>query len=200
MAYPDNVTELTDGVPADGIAAATPLGSGTYPLDDWARSVATTLEAIQTQITGAYTSYTPTLTSSGTALALGTASSATGYYKRLGRRVFGYLNISFGSSGASAGTGLYGLLLPVQPVNRDQPIGIGFVLDASDNYRFSVCTAAVSTGLWAASTSKAALFVNNAAGEGFAAGNNPVQATWPWTWSNGDQVVVNFDYEAAAAS
>ena len=49
-------------------------------------------------------------------------------------------------------------------------------------------------------TSKAALFVNNAAGEGFAAGNNPVQATWPWTWSNGDQVVVNFDYEAAAAS
>ena len=79
MAYPDDVTELTDGVPADGIAAATPLGSVSYPMDDWARSVATTLEAIQTQITGAYTSYTPTLTSGGTALALGTASSATGY-------------------------------------------------------------------------------------------------------------------------
>ena len=200
MAYPDNVTELTDGVPADGIAAATPLGSGTYPLDDWARSVATTLEAMQTQFPGAYTSYTPTVTSGGTAIALGTAWSATGYYKRLGWRLFVYLTVSFGSSVASAGTGIYGALLPVQPVNRDQPIGIGFVLDTSDNYRFSVCTAAVSTGLWAASTSKAALFVNNAAGEGFAAGNNPVQATWPWTWSNGDQVVVNFDYEAAAAS
>jgi hypothetical protein len=90
--------------------------------------------------------------------------------------------------------------LPVQPVNRDQPIGIGFVLDTSDNYRFSVCTAAVSTGLWAASTSKAALFVNNAAGTGFGTGANPVGAANPWTWSNGDQVLVNFDYEAAAAS
>lgn len=199
MAYPDTTTELTDGVPADGIAAATPLGSVTYPLDDWARSVATTLEAIQNQIVGAYTSYTPTLTASSVNPTLGSGSSATGYYKRLGRRVFGYANIKFGTT-AAAGTGYYGLLLPVQPANRDQPIGIGFLLDWDDMLRFQVCTASVTPNVWAASTSKAILVVNNAAGVGFATGDNPVGAAAPWTWADSDQILVNFDYEAAAAS
>mgnify|MGYP000859542446 CR=1 FL=1 len=200
MAYPNSADNLTSGVPADGIAAATPLGSVTYPHDDHHRALGVAVEAIETQIVGAYTSYTPTLTASSVNPTLGSGSSATGYYKRLGRRVFGYLDITFGSSGAAAGTGYYGVLLPVQPANRDQPIGIGYILDSDDSLRLKVCTASVAVGLWAASTSKAVLLVDNAPGDGFVTGDNPVGAAAPWTWSASDHILVNFDYEAAAAS
>ena len=89
MAYPDSVDELTDGVPADGIAAATPLGSGTYPHDDHHRALGVAVEAIETQLVGAYTTYTPTLTASTTSPTLGSGSTAVGYYKRIGRIVHG---------------------------------------------------------------------------------------------------------------
>ena len=200
MAYPDNVTELTDGVPADGIAAATPLGSVSYPMDDWARSVATTLEAIQTQITGAYTSYTPTLTALTTPPTLGTGGTTAGYYKRLGRRVWGRAVITFGSGSTNAGSGYYGLLLPVVPADYIQPIGIGFAFNDADQDRFIVASLAIIPVLWAASTSKAVLLQNNVAGEGFATGDNPFGDASPWAWGAGDQIAVSFDYEAAAAS
>ena len=76
MAYPTDVTDLTDVVPADGIAAATPLGSGTYPHDDHHRALGATVEAIQSQLTGAWTNYTPTLTSTGANPTMG----AAGFY------------------------------------------------------------------------------------------------------------------------
>lgn len=200
MAYPDTVTELTDGVPGDGIAATTPTGSVSYPLDDWARATAVTVEAIQSQLVGAYTSYTPTLTATTTPPTLGTGSSAVGYYKRLGRWVRGNAVITFGTSGVVAGSGDYGLLLPVQPADKLQPIGIGFAYDNDDQHRFVVATAAVSPVLWAASTSKAVLLQSNVAGEGFANGHNPIGAAVPFTWAESDQLAITFEYEAAAAS
>ncbi len=200
MAYPTSVDELTDGVPADGIAASTPTGSVTYPHDDHHRALGVAVEAIETQLVGAFTSYTPTLTASTTNPTLGTGSSATGYYKRLGHRVEGYASIQFGSAGVAAGSGYYGLLLPVEPVNRTQVIGIGYLVDNSDNARFLIASAAVSTPLWAASTKKAIIVVSNAAGSGFATGANPVGAAAPWTWAENDQLLVNFSYEAASAT
>ena len=200
MAYPDDVTELTDGVPADGIAAATPLGSGSYPHDDHHRSLGVTLEAIQTQLTGAYTTYTPTLTASTTSPTLGSGSSAVGYYKRVGRIVFGYCQIVFGTSGTNAGSGYYGLLLPVVPANRNQPIGIGYCYDNNDNNRFVVAAAAVSTFFWSAATAKAIIVNTNVIHEGIGTGNNPVGAAAPWTWEASDQILIQFSYEAAAAS
>lgn len=200
MAYPDDVTELTDGVPADGSAAATPLGSGSYPHDDHHRALGVTVEAIQTQLTGAYTSYTPTLTASTTSPTLGTGSSATGYYKRIGRMVTGYCQILFGTTGVAAGSGYYGLLLPVVPANRNQPIGTGYCYDNSDSGRFVVAAAAVSTFFWSAATAKAIIVNTNVAGEGIGTGNNPVGAAAPWTWAASDQILIQFSYEAAAAS
>ena len=200
MAYPDTVDELTDGVPADGIAATTPLGSGTYPHDDHHRALGVAVEAIETQIVGAYDSYTPTLTATVTSPTLGSGSSATGYYKRLGRWVRGKAVITFGSSGTNAGSGDYGLLLPVQPANKIQPIGIGFAYDDNDQYRFVVATAAVIPVLWAASTSKAVLLQSNVAGEGFANDHNPIGAAVPFAWEANDQLAITFEYEAAAAS
>ena len=200
MAYPDTVDELTDGVPADGIAATTPLGSGTYPHDDHHRALGVAVEAIETQIVGAYDSYTPTLTATTTSPTLGSGSSATGYYKRLGRWVRGKAVITFGSSGTNAGSGYYGLLLPVQPANKIQPIGIGFAYDDNDQYRFVVATAAVIPVLWAASTSKAVLLQSNVAGQGFGNGYNPIGAAVPFAWEANDQLAITFEYEAAAAS
>ena len=200
MAYPNSVDELTNGVPADGIAASTPTGSVTYPHDDHHRALGVAVEAIETQLVGAYDAYTPTLTASTTNPTLGSGSSATGYYKRLGHRVEGYASILFGSAGVAAGSGYYGLLLPVEPVNRPHAIGIGYLVDYSDNVRFLVASAAVSPPLWAANTSKAVIVVSNAAGAGFATGANPVGAAAPWTWAENDQLLVTFSYEAAAAS
>jgi hypothetical protein len=200
MAYPDTVDELTDGVPGDGIAATTPTGSVSYPHDDHHRALGVAVEAIETQIVGAYTTYTPTLTGSTTDPTLGSGSSVSGFYKRLGRWVRGKAVITFGSSGTNAGSGDYGLLLPVEPVNRPHAIGIGYLVDYSDNVRFLVASAAVSPPLWAANTSKAVIVVSNAAGAGFSTGANPVGAAAPWTWAENDQIILKFDYEAAAAS
>lgn len=200
MAYPNSVDELTNGVPADGIAASTPTGSVTYPHDDHHRALGTAVEAIETQLVGAFDSYTPTLTASTTSPTMGANSSLTGYYKRLGRRVEGYAVIVFGDSGVSAGSGYYGLSLPVVPVDRNQPIGIGYVFDQSANSRFLVASAAISTPLWAASTKKCIIVTSNATNEGFGTGQNPVGAATPWTWAENDQIIVNFNYEAAAAS
>jgi len=200
MAYPDSVDELTDGVPADGIAAATPLGSGTYPHDDHHRALGVAVEAIETQLVGAYTTYTPTLTATTTSPTLGSGSTAVGYYKRVGRMVFGYCQVVFGTSGVVAGSGYYGLLLPVVPANRDQPIGIGYCYDNDANYHFEVAAAAVATFFWPAADRKAIIVITNAAGEGIATGDNPVGAAVPWTWAASDQILIQFSYEAAAAS
>ncbi len=135
MAYPDSVDELTDGVPGDGIAATTPTGSVSYPHDDHHRALGVAVEAIETQIVGAYTTYTPTLTGSTTNPTLGSGSSVSGFYKRLGRWVRGKAVITFGSSGTAVGSGYYGLLLPVQPADKIQPIfpcsGDGFIISAT---------------------------------------------------------------------
>ena len=200
MAYPDTVDELTDGVPGDGIAATTPTGSVSYPHDDHHRALGVAVEAIETQIVGAYTTYTPTLTGSTTDPTLGSGSSVSGFYKRLGRWVRGKAVITFGTSGTAAGSGMYGLLLPVQPADKIQPIGIGFAYDDSDQYRFVVATAAVIPVLWAASTSKAVLLQSNVAGEGFANDHNPIGAAVPFAWGANDQLAITFEYEAAAAS
>lgn len=200
MAYPASVTELTDGVPSDGIAAATALGSGTYPHDDHHRALAVTLEAVQSELVGAFTSYTPTLTASTTNPTLGTGSAAAGYYKRVGRMVFGYCEITFGSSGAAAGSGYYGILMPVEPVNRTQPIGVGFAVDSSDNSRAIAATASFAPSLWATSTKKAVIVITNPAGSGFLTSANPVGAAAPWTWSNSDSIALNFHYEALASA
>ena len=200
MAYPDTVDELTDGVPADGIAATTPLGSVSYPHDDHHRALGVAVEAIETQIVGAYTTYTPTLTGSTTDPTLGSGSSVSGFYKRLGRWVRGKAVITWGTSGTAVGSGWYGLLLPVQPADKIQPIGIGFAYDDSDQHRFVVATAAVIPVLWAASTSKAVLFQSNVATEGLANGHNPIGPAVPFAWGASDQLAITFEYEAAAAS
>lgn len=198
--YPSGLDELTSGVPADGIAATTPLGSGTYPHDDHHRLVGEAIEAMQAEMQGAYTSYTPTIDASTTAPTMGTGATATGKYKRLGHRVTGDMVILFGSAGVAAGSGYYGFLLPVEPANRTQALGVGYLVDGDVGARFVIGTCAVAPSLWASSTRRAIIAVDNAVGESFGGGDNPVGAAVPFTWAENDQVIVRFDYEAAASA
>lgn len=146
--------------------------------------------------TGAYDTYTPTLTATTTSPDLGTSPTVFGYWAQQGKRVWGYAGITFGSS-PSAGEGAYGILLPAVPVNRNQPVGTGYLLDASDNVRAVLGAVGVSTFYFAAATAKAIIFVSNVATEGLGSGDNPVGAAVPWTWAEGDSVTIQFDYEAA---
>lgn len=143
-----------------------------------------------------YTPYTPTLTASSSNPDLGTAPTTTGYYRRDGNRVWGYAGITFGTS-PTAGSGTYGLLLPAEPIDRNQPVGSGYLIDLSDNVRMVLAAAGVATSFFAATASKAVLFTSNIATEGIGSGANPVGAAVPWTWAEGDSITLQFDYEAA---
>jgi hypothetical protein len=80
------------------------------------------------------TSFTPTLTASSSNPNLGTGGTATGYYHRNGHLITVWVNITFGSSGTSAGSGTYSI---AQPVAADSSLyapswGLGsiFLVDA----------------------------------------------------------------------
>lgn len=70
------------------------------------------LSATAGEIGGAWTSYTPTFSSSG-APTLGTGGTATGQYMRFGKNILCRGSIQFGTAGAVAGTGTYTFGLPV---------------------------------------------------------------------------------------
>jgi hypothetical protein len=150
-----------------------------------------------TTLVPAYTAYTPTLSGSSSNPTLGSGSSATGYYAQQGKRVWGYGTITFGSSGTNAGSGFYGVVLPVEPINRDVPIGTGFMVDASDEYRLELTALAVATSFWASATSKGVFHVSTGAAAGVLTGATPVGAAAPWAWGAGDIIGFQFDYEAA---
>lgn len=63
--------------------------------------------------TGAWRSWTPTLTASTTNPTLGTNSTAAGIYVKLGRLIVAQFAIQFGTSGTAAGSGAYRISLPV---------------------------------------------------------------------------------------
>jgi len=135
-----------------------------------------------------FTAFTPVLKGTGGNPTLDVSSS--GYYQRLGRRVWGYVACTL----ATVGSGTYSVVLPVLPVNRQLPIGTGFLVDTSDSVAFYLAAAAVSPALNA--NLEAIFFLGGGAQLG--AGNNPVNATSPFTWAAGDSLTVQFDYEAAA--
>jgi hypothetical protein len=71
------------------------------------------------------------------------------------------------------------------------------MVDASDSYRIELTALAVATAFWASSTSKAIFHISSGAGAGALTGATPVGAAAPWTWSAGDIISFQFDYEAA---
>lgn len=148
---------------------------------------------------GAWTSYTPAITaldpfgSFGGAVnpTMGTGASLTGAYVQVGRLVIGRCSIQFGTS-AAAGTGFYGISLPVTPRSTDQPIGVGYMLDASDSYRFKIAPVTLSATF---STTLATIAIHDGQA---AAGSSPASHFAPWAWADSDAIFFAFTYEAAA--
>ena len=148
---------------------------------------------------GAWATYTPTLTASGTDPTLSDDAShtATGAWTQMGKTVIGWVRIVFGTSGVAAGSGNYYVGLPVagSTVAVAEPAGTGYVLDASAN--FLVETASAGRIAVAAGGGGDDVLVLLRDGGAFLSGTALVSAAVPWTWADSDQVVINFAYEAA---
>lgn len=138
--------------------------------------------------TGAWTAYTPTWTSTGTAPALGNGT-LVGAYAQIGKTVIFRFAFTAGST-STYGSGSYIFSYPVAPHSA---IGgnYGFLLAgyAEDSgvagYSINFGRGASATGFYLASTS-------NGVG-----GANTYQTTVPFTWGSGDFFSVHGMYEAA---
>lgn len=129
---------------------------------------------------GAWTSYTPTWTSTGTAPTAGN-SAFTGAYGKIGKTVSFNVYFPMGST-ATFGTGLYRWALPV--ASTGQVIGSGYIYDSSANAVWTVSLLRVTT------TTFRLLFT---AGGGL----YDVSQTAPFTWAVADEINVACTYEAA---
>lgn len=129
---------------------------------------------------GLWTDYTPDWTASATNPAIedGTLS---GRYMKIGRMVFTYIYLNYGS--ATTGGDGYGWLfsLPEAPVNGNYVIGQWYATDAG--------TASYHGFGSLASTSTVALSSNGADGW--------VRLDQPFTWGENDTLIAQFIYEVA---
>lgn len=94
---------------------------------------------------GALSSYTPSLTATSSNPTLGTGSSVSGRYMRLGDIVFFQVLIVFGT-GASAGSGFYEISYPVASSGPNFPVGSGWLVDSSTSNTYVVTCDGSSTG------------------------------------------------------
>lgn len=134
---------------------------------------------------GAWTSYTPTWTSSGTQPALGNGT-LVGRYARIGRTIVCQINLIPGST-TTFGTGTYSWALPATSANA----GATYIGNAH----------LLGTARWAGqfvispNQSASNPFFSTASGDSRLAGMTP---TVPETFANGSQLRITVTYEAAA--
>lgn len=130
---------------------------------------------------GEWQTYTPTLTAASSNPTLGTGSTAVGRYTRMGRLVRGGVDIVFGSSGVSAGSGIYRIGAPTITASASAVLsnGSGTIIDAGAPRPVSL-QVNVAGGYF--------VMVSDA---GYVAHNTP------WTWAAGDEIHIDFTYEAA---
>lgn len=134
---------------------------------------------------GALTSFTPTWTSDGTAVALGDGI-LTGRYQQLGPNTY-FISIFFQAGSTSTyGTGNYSFALPAGLTSAAQvQILAGVVLDSGTRYY-------VATGYVDASATKVTWIVQTESG-----GAGRVGQTTPQTWAVGDQCILTGTIEVA---
>lgn len=130
--------------------------------------------------------YTPALTADTTDPTLGTGSTASGRYLRLGDLVTVQLLIQFGTSGAAAGNGVYEISVPVNiasDVSTVVSVGAGYIRDDTAGKWLPV-----SAHRFSASTVH--MVFDNGSGARVAYNN-------PWTWAASDRLSLQLSYEAA---
>lgn len=131
---------------------------------------------------GAWTSYSPSWTGSGSNPSIGNGT-ITGAYMRQGSLCWIKIKIAPGST-TTYGTGFYSVSLPVTPAANDSAIpGIAYDTSASRRYRLNahITTASASGDN-----------MRIACDDGLSAGAGP---TAPFTWANGDYLILHGAYD-----
>jgi hypothetical protein len=130
-----------------------------------------------------WTTYNPTLTSSGTAFSLGNGT-ISGRYTQAGSLVWVHVKVTMGST-TTFGTGFYRVTLPVAP-DVDEQIG-AVAFDNSSGLRYP-------GQAWIITSSTSGDNMRIAIGSGSTSG---LGATSPFTWASSDVLLLNGCYKAA---
>lgn len=131
-------------------------------------------------LTDPWTSWSIAWTASGTAPALGNATTNCSYLQA-GKLVIAKFVVTFGST-STYGTGTYSFSLPATAAGTTYGLGVAWALDASANTR----------NVMAVAQNSATTFQLQAHGQTATVGQ-----TVPWTWANGDYFRGVMVYEAA---
>jgi len=134
---------------------------------------------------GAWTPYTPTWSSTGTAPNIGANGTITGRYMKIGRTVLCLINVTFGSS-TTYGTGNYNFSLPFTAASS------GIAVVGTAHY--------LNTARWlgqiviSSAAANCSAFFPTATGD---TRTNFMTATLPETMASGGQLRLAFIYESA---
>lgn len=109
-----------------------PYPSGGDALGDLDTLIQALAQAVDDKVLAAWTSFTPTFSSSGTAPNVGTTGAVTGAYRERGKTVDYRVKIVYGGTGI-AGTGNFNIFLPTacKTIVEDTPIGYAALFDSS---------------------------------------------------------------------
>jgi hypothetical protein len=146
-----------------------------------------TISDLLTALTDAWTSYTPTWSTTGTAPALGNGT-LVGKYKQIGKTVKVYIALTAGSS-TTFGSNTFTFALPVAAANT-RLTGVAQCFDSSA--AGNRCAGALD--LVTSTTVDIYAYGNNSPGS--PVGGN-VASGVPFTWASGDRLVIELEYEAA---
>ncbi len=171
------------------------MGVWTTAVRTWAAGEKVTAANLNAQLAdfangfGAFTSYTPTLTASGSNPTLGTGSTAAGKYLQVRKTVIAQFQIIFGSSMAT-GSGTYYVSLPVtaSTTNPYRHIGEGYFYDSSASALLRPALTLPNNGTKVRATYPATWPTGT---------ETSVAHAVPWTWAQSDQLNGFVVYEAA---
>ena len=139
-----------------------------------------TYEAVKA-VTDAWTSYTPTWLSSGTAPALGNGT-ISGAYRQSGKLGQLHILLTIGST-STFGTGIYRFSLPPSwSFTADRCHGVNLITDATGNVHIGGTYVPIPTAL-------------SCRIHGLAIASSIPSATVPMTWATGDKWYLKFEGE-----
>jgi hypothetical protein len=142
-----------------------------------------TLSAAALQSLGAVGTYTPALTASSANPSLGTGGLAQGWYGLNGQKVDIWFHLSFGTSGVSAGSGVYRISFPP---------GLTPMVSLPDTLAGTCRLIDNSAG---PAEVPAFCLVTQAQGVVLVAtGGGYIQGSSPWTWTTQDRLVGHATY------
>lgn len=149
----------------------------TYDGTQWAPATPATPTAFTD-----WTSFTPVLEAGTTDPTLGTASSATGSYMRIGNMLFVKERFLFGSSGVNQGSGEYFVLVPgsftIDTSDVAKPLlGQGTIYDSGVNQRWNVAA------VWDSGNSRIRFYLDSA--------GTTVYDNNPFTWAANDEFLLD---------